>query len=70
MVKGLVNLRFPSGRLQADGPGALEIAIVGSTGLGLLGALFGSSSLSPEPGLGGALPEGLEHPLTAGHTGG
>ena len=70
MVKGLVNLRFPSGRLQTRRARLLEIAIIGGTVLGFLGGLFGSTNLTRDAGSTGAstLPPGLKHPLTAGTT--
>jgi signal transduction histidine kinase len=70
MVKGQVNLRFPSGRLQSRRARVLEVAIIGSTVLGFLGGLFGSMNLTrdAESGAAPVLPAGLEHPLTAGTT--
>ena len=67
MVKGLVNLRFPSGGLQSRRARALEVAILTGTVLVVLGSLFGATSLNPELDARAArvVPH-LEHPLTGG----
>ena len=66
-IKGIINLRFPSGRLATRRSGVLQWAIVAGTVLTVIGAAFGKSSLQADPDDASATPFGpLEHPLTGG----
>ncbi|MFC0534246.1 sensor histidine kinase [Phytohabitans kaempferiae] len=61
-AQGLINIRFPSGRPATRWGAAGEKILIGSTGLVILGGIFGSSTLADLPT---GVP-GLSHPLTAG----
>ena len=68
-VKGIVNLRFPSGSLRSRRAAALQWAIVAGTALTLIGSALGASSLAPDPDDAASTQFGpLEHPLTGRST--
>ncbi|MET0326210.1 MAG: histidine kinase [Ilumatobacteraceae bacterium] len=63
-LQGVVNGRFPSGRVRGRWGRILELAIVAGTVLVVVGGLFGATSLGrPDPP---TITSGLRHPLTAG----
>ena len=63
-VQGLVNVRFPSGRLTSRWGRALEIALIAGTVLAFIGAVFADQPLTVVRS-GGAV-ERVANPLTAG----
>ena len=66
-IKGIVNLRFPSGRLAGRWSGPLQWAIVAGTVLTVIGSAFGGSSLRADPADAQVTDLGsLDHPLTGG----
>jgi signal transduction histidine kinase len=65
VMAGLVNVRFPSGRVSGRGGRALERAIVLSGALTLVGGSLGTSALNSDYPEQTQLPT-LEHPLTGG----
>jgi signal transduction histidine kinase len=63
-LQGIVNVRFPSGRLSSRRGRVLELAIITGTALALLSTVFGSTSFrgdSPPP-----VVAQVVHPLTGG----
>lgn len=64
-VKGIVNVRFPTGQVRGRGWRAVERGIVAGTVLTLIGAAFGSLELSSDDSGETRLPP-LDHPLTEG----
>ncbi len=65
-VQGLVNVRFPSGRLSTRGDRLLERALLAGCGLAFLAGVFDGATYS------GVLPDGttrqIRNPLTGGTT--
>jgi signal transduction histidine kinase len=63
-VQGLVNVRFPSGRLSSRWGRALEIALIAGTVLAFIGGVFADQPLTVVRA--GVSPERVLNPLTAG----